>query len=124
MSTSGEETEGAETAPRCEGRHDPTAAKPQEALELTKAQDMAEFFGVLSDATRLRLISVLAAEECCVCDLATRLQMTESAISHQLRALRSARLVRYRKEGRQVYYRLHDFHVLDLYETVREHLDE
>ena len=119
-----EETKGkVEAEPRCESHHHIEPAEV-ETLAVPQAQDMAEFFSVLSDATRLRLISVLAAEECCVCDLATRLDMTESAISHQLRALRTARLVRYRKEGRQVFYRLHDFHVLDLYQTVKEHLEE
>lgn len=85
---------------------------------------MGEFFTVLADPTRLRLVSLLAADEFCVCDLAETLGMTESAISHQLRALRAGRLVSYRKEGRQVFYRLHDHHVLQLYQTVREHLEE
>ena len=85
---------------------------------------MGEFFGVLADPTRLRLVGLLAEHEYCVCDLAAKISMTDSAISHQLRALRSARLVSYRKEGRQVFYRLNDHHVLDLYRTVREHLAE
>jgi DNA-binding transcriptional ArsR family regulator len=93
-------------------------------LEVPEAQRMAEFFSALADATRLRLVSLLAVEECCVCDLAERLGMTESAISHQLRTLRAARLVSYRKEGRQVFYRLHDHHVVELYRTVQEHLAE
>lgn len=93
-------------------------------LDLPDAQRMGDFFNVLSDPTRLRLISLLAKDEYCVCDLATGLQMTDSAISHQLRVLRSARLVSFRKEGRQVFYRLHDHHVLDLYRTVKEHLEE
>ena len=93
-------------------------------LAETEAQRMGEFFAVLSDPTRLRLMSLLAGDECCVCDLAERLDMTESAISHQLRSLRAGRLVSYRKEGRQVFYRLHDHHVLELYQTVREHLAE
>jgi DNA-binding transcriptional ArsR family regulator len=69
-------------------------------------------------------MSLLAAEDCCVCDLAQQLGMTDSAISHQLRTLRAARLVRYRKEGQQVFYRLHDHHVVALYRTVQEHLAE
>lgn len=93
-------------------------------LAVEEAQRMGEFFNVLGDPTRLRLISLLAEEEFCVCDLASSLGMTDSAISHQLRALRAARLVSYRKEGRQVFYRLHDHHVVDLYRTVREHLEE
>ena len=93
-------------------------------LVMGKAQKMSDFFNVLSDPTRLRLISLLAEEEFCVCDLAAKLEMTHSAISHQLRALRTARLVSYRKLGRQVFYRLHDRHVVDLYRTVHEHLEE
>lgn len=85
---------------------------------------MADFFAALADSTRLRIISLLAAGECCVCDLADHLGMTQSAVSHQLRTLRAARIVRYRKQGRQVFYRLHDHHVISLYRTVREHLAE
>lgn len=88
------------------------------------AQEMADFFAALADPTRLRIISLLAAGECCVCDLAEHLGMTQSAISHQLRTLRAARIVRYRKQGRQVFYRLHDHHVISLYRTVQEHLAE
>ena len=93
-------------------------------LSMQQAQRMGEFFTILADPTRLRLVSLLAADEFCVCDLAETIGMTESAISHQLRALRAGRLVSYRKEGRQVFYRLHDHHVLELYQTVREHLEE
>ncbi len=105
---------------------EPHGAKPVavEPIEAEESQRMGEFFGVLADPTRLRLISLLAGNEFCVCDLAGRLDVSESAVSHQLRALRAARLVKYRKQGRQVFYRLHDHHVLDLYTTVREHLAE
>lgn len=109
--------------PVCEEHH---AAHPAASLPLTipEAQRMAEFFAVLSDPTRLRLIALLEREKHCVCDLAVHLSTSESAVSHQLRALRAARLVTYRKEGRQVFYQLHDHHVLDLYRNVREHLAE
>lgn len=89
-----------------------------------KAQKMAEFFSLLGDANRLRILSVLANREMCVCDLAAFLEMTESAVSHQLRTLKSIRLVSYEKRGRKVFYRLLDHHVLDLYQSVAEHLDE
>jgi ArsR family transcriptional regulator, lead/cadmium/zinc/bismuth-responsive transcriptional repressor len=108
----------------CTAHHHHSAAHVLKPLKLQEAQEMAEFFAALADPTRLRLISLLAAEECCVCDLAEQLGMTDSAISHQLRSLRAARLVRYRKEGRQVFYRLHDHHVVELYRTVQEHLAE
>jgi ArsR family transcriptional regulator, lead/cadmium/zinc/bismuth-responsive transcriptional repressor len=95
-----------------------------EALTLAKAQQMAEFFRLLGDANRLRILSLLAKQDLCVCDLATLLEMSDSAVSHQLRTLRSLRLVSYQKRGRKVYYRLLDHHVLELYQSVAEHLDE
>ena len=110
--------------PVCEEHHDSHSGSVSLPLEVEDSQRMAEFFGVLADPTRLRLISLLSASESCVCDLAENLSVSESAVSHQLRALRNARLVRYRKVGRQVFYRLHDHHVFELYETVREHLAE
>lgn len=93
-------------------------------LNIDKAQQMAEFFSLLGDANRLRIVSILALRELCVCDLAAALEMSESAVSHQLRTLRAMRLVSYRKRGRKVFYRLLDHHVLELYHTVAEHLDE
>jgi DNA-binding transcriptional ArsR family regulator len=95
-----------------------------EALDLSRAQQMAEFFRLLGDANRLRILSLLAQRDLCVCDLASVLEMSESAVSHQLRTLRSLRLVSYNKRGRKVYYRLLDHHVLELYRSVAEHLDE
>ncbi|WP_228014377.1 ArsR/SmtB family transcription factor [Fortiea sp. LEGE XX443] len=85
---------------------------------------MAEFFSFLGDANRLRILSSLAQKELCVSDLAASLDMSESAVSHQLRNLRAMRLVSYRKQGRNVFYRLHDNHILHLYQAVAEHLDE
>jgi ArsR family transcriptional regulator, lead/cadmium/zinc/bismuth-responsive transcriptional repressor len=93
-------------------------------LSSDKAQRMAEFFSFLGDANRLRILSVLAKEELCVSDLAALLKMSESAVSHQLRNLRAMRLVSYRKQGRNVFYQLHDSHVFHLYQAVAEHLDE
>lgn len=109
--------------PVCTETHDRSLGEVS-PLGIDESQEMAEFFGVLADPTRLRLISLLSETECCVCDLAKSLHVSESAVSHQLRALRNARLVRYRKIGRQVFYRLHDHHVLSLYQNVREHLSE
>jgi ArsR family transcriptional regulator, lead/cadmium/zinc/bismuth-responsive transcriptional repressor len=101
---------------------DRTAYPP--ALELEKAQRMADFFGLLADANRLRIISLLADTELCVGDLAIALDMSDSAVSHQLKTLRALRLVKYRKQGRHVFYQLLDRHVFDLYNTVLDHLDE
>ena len=72
----------------------------------------------------MRILSVLAQQELCVCDLAASLDMSESAVSHQLRTLRAMRLVSYQKRGRKVFYRLQDNHVFALYQSVAEHLDE
>lgn len=96
----------------------------RDLLSVEKSQRMAEFFSLLGDANRLRLLSALAVQELCVCDLAAAVKMTESAVSHQLRALRAMRLVSYRKQGRNVFYCLKDSHVLNLYREVAEHLDE
>lgn len=93
-------------------------------LSNEKAQRMAEFFSLLGDSNRLRILSVLAQQELCVCDLAATLDMSESAVSHQLRTLKVMRLVAYQKIGRKVFYRLLDHHVLELYRAVAEHLDE
>lgn len=95
-----------------------------EPLAAEKAQRMADFFSLLGDANRLRILSVLSRQELCVHDLAAILAMSESAVSHQLRVLRNLRLVSYRKESRKVYYQLQDHHVLELYSAVADHLDE
>ncbi|GAP96510.1 ArsR/SmtB family transcription factor [Leptolyngbya sp. NIES-2104] len=96
----------------------------RDLLSVEKSQRMAEFFSLLGDANRLRILSALSVQELCVCDLAAAVKMTESAVSHQLRALRSMRLVGYRKQGRNVFYSLKDHHVFNLYREVAEHLDE
>jgi len=93
-------------------------------LEMSKAQKMAEFFGVLADPNRLRLLSLLVSNEMCVCDLAVVLEMSESAVSHQLRALKSMNLVKYRRHGRNIHYSLADSHVVALYQEVSAHLSE
>lgn len=96
----------------------------QDIISVEKSQRMAEFFALLGDANRLRILSALASQELCVCDLAAVVKMTESAVSHQLRSLRAMRLVGYRKQGRNVFYSLKDNHVFNLYREVAEHLDE
>jgi DNA-binding transcriptional ArsR family regulator len=95
-----------------------------EILATDKAQQMAEIFGVLADTNRLRLLSALASQELCVCDLAALTKMSESAVCHQLRLLKVMRLVSYRREGRNVYYSLADSHIINLYRSLLEHLDE
>lgn len=97
---------------------------PTATLTVEKAQRMSEFLGFLADTNRLRILSILAAQEMCVGDLATALGMNESAVSHQLRTLRAIRLVNFRKQGRHVFYRLQDHHILNFYQAIVEHLDE
>jgi ArsR family transcriptional regulator, lead/cadmium/zinc/bismuth-responsive transcriptional repressor len=110
--------------PTCEDRHlDPNNAYPP-ALDPDKAQRMADFFGLLADPNRLRMLSLLANAELCVGDLAIALSMSDSAVSHQLKLLRALRLVKHRKQGRHVFYELLDRHIFDLYYIVAEHLDE
>ncbi len=84
---------------------------------------LADLFSALSAPTRLRIISVLLEGEMNVGDLAAQLEMSESAVSHQLRGLRHMRLVRSRKNGRQVYYTLDDDHVAKLYRLGLDHVE-
>ncbi len=88
-----------------------------------KAIQLAELFSALSDASRVRIVSLLLDGEMGVSALAEKLNMTESAVSHQLRGLRQMHLVRARKDGRQVFYRLDDDHVEKLYRMGLEHVD-
>jgi DNA-binding transcriptional ArsR family regulator len=94
------------------------------ALPLEKAQQLAAFFGVMADPSRLRLLSLLAQQELSVSDLAQQVEVSRSAVSHQLQTLRVMRLVRFRRQGRQVFYALDDEHILQLYELALEHLEE
>ncbi len=87
-----------------------------------KAIQLAELFSALSDASRIRIISLLIEEEMSVGALAEGLKMTESAVSHQLRGLRQMHLVRTRKSGRQVFYSLDDDHVARLFSLGLDHI--
>lgn len=86
--------------------------------------DLSDFFKVLGDSTRAKIIWALDESEMCVCDIAVLLNMTKSAISHQLRSLKQANLVKYRKEGKIVFYSLADDHVKDIFEKGLEHIRE
>lgn len=92
--------------------------------EESQLYDLADFFKVLGDSTRVKIMWALDSEEICVCDLAVLLNMTKSAISHQLRTLRQANLVKFRKEGKIVFYSLTDDHVKDILEKGLEHIRE
>lgn len=86
--------------------------------------DLAELFKVFGDSTRIRILYVLFEAEVCVCDLAETLNMTQSAISHQLKILKQSRLVKGRREGKSVFYSLADSHVRTIIAQGREHILE
>ncbi len=86
--------------------------------------DLSDFFKVLGDSTRAKIIWALDESEMCVCDLAVLLNMTKSAISHQLSSLKQADLVKHRKEGKVVFYSLADDHVKAIFEKGLEHIRE
>jgi DNA-binding transcriptional ArsR family regulator len=86
--------------------------------------DLAELFKVFGDSTRIKILCVLFESEMCVCDIAALLNMTQSAISHQLRVLKNARLVKYRREGKVVYYSLDDQHVKQIFDQGLIHINE
>ena len=96
----------------------------QRALENTLTEDLCQTFKALGDASRLKILWALEHEEMCVCDLAALLGITESAVSHQLRLLRTLRLVKNRREGTVLYYRLADGHVSQLVRIALEHIRE
>ncbi len=89
-----------------------------------KLYDLAELFKIFGDSTRIRILYVLFEHEMCVCDLAQILNMTVSAISHQLRVLKQADLVRYRRDGKTVFYSLADDHVRSILGQGMEHIEE
>ncbi|NLJ57999.1 MAG: winged helix-turn-helix transcriptional regulator [Tissierellia bacterium] len=109
----------------CEAIHADIVNEVKERMPLDEdIYDLSDFFKVLGDSTRMRIIWALDESEMCVCDIAVLLNMTKSAISHQLRALRNANLVKFRKEGKTVFYSLKDDHVRDIYEIGMEHIRE
>ena len=92
--------------------------------EETELYDLAELFKVFGDSTRIRILFVLFEAEVCVCDLAKALNMTQSAISHQLRILKQNKLVKSRREGKSIFYSLADDHVRTIINQGRDHIEE
>lgn len=92
--------------------------------EETELYDLAELFKVFGDSTRIRILFVLFEAEVCVCDLAQVLNMTQSAISHQLKILKQNKLVKNRREGKSIFYSLADEHVRTIIAMGREHIEE
>ena len=95
-----------------------------EELPEDVTERLADTFKVLSDPTRIKIINALANKELCVCDISELLDMSQSAISHQLRKLRDLKLVKHRKEGRTVYYSLNDYHIFQLFSQGLAHVLE
>jgi len=86
--------------------------------------EMAEIFKLLGEPTRLKIVLSLINSELCVCDLAAAVEANVSTVSHQLRLLRNARLVKFRKEGKMVFYSIDDKHINDAIEKIKEHTEE
>ena len=86
--------------------------------------DLAELFKVFGDTTRVKILSALFESEMCVCDIASLLNMNQSAISHQLIVLKTARLVKHRKDGKTVFYSLDDEHIKNIFDQGLEHINE
>lgn len=106
-------------------RFDPHAEQVARLRDrLVEVAGLSELFGVLADETRTKIVYVLAEAELCVCDLAALLDLSLPAVSHHLRLLRAMRLVKYRREGKNVYYSLADDHVLRLIQVAQEHYAE
>ncbi len=110
----------------CCDTNEPHAGPIKRAREaMPRDEDLAalsELFKSLADNTRVRILAALQTEELCVCDLAALLDMSQSAVSHQLRLLRGAHLVRFRRDGKNVFYSLDDQHVSALFKQGLEHV--
>ena len=90
----------------------------------SKLYELADFFKIFGDSTRIRILFAIDGEPMCVCDIAELLGMTKSAVSHQLKILRQSSLITYRKSGKNVIYSLADDHVRDIIEKALEHIEE
>lgn len=114
-------------APRCEVDcvHEPLVEKVQQELpEDETLYDLAELFKMFADSTRVKILYALFESELCVCDIAKILNLTQSAVSHQLRILKGGKLVKYRREGKVIFYSLADDHVRSIIELGMEHITE
>lgn len=116
--------EGMEVCESCEVHENLLKIVHEKMPEETELYDLAELFKVFGDSTRMRILFVLFEAEVCVCDLAEALNMTQSAISHQLRILKQNKLVKSRREGKSVFYSLADDHVRTIVDQGREHIEE
>lgn len=119
------ETKGKVESCSCNIIHEDVVNRVKETMpKEEKLYDLAELFKVFGDTTRIKILYALFASEMCVCDITSLFGMTQSAISHQLRALKQARLVKYRKEGKVVYYSLDDEHVKQIFDQGLIHIND
>ncbi|ACD22842.1 helix-turn-helix transcriptional regulator [Clostridium botulinum] len=110
---------------KCNIIHEDIVMKVKDLLPQEETlYDLAELFKVFGDSTRIKIICALFESELCVCDMAALLGMTQSAISHQLRTLKSARLVKFRREGKVIYYSLDDEHIKHIFDEGFKHITE
>lgn len=107
----------------CVNKNQVEAARSQMPAEELLAE-VGDFFRTFGDSTRIRIVAALMAGELCVCDIAASLDVSDSAVSHQLRVLRQAKIVRARREGKQVYYSISDDHVGMLFSVALDHVME
>ena len=108
----------------CEVHQDIVQAVRTQLPDEEQLYDLAELYKVFGDSTRIKILYVLFESEMCVCDIAQLLSMTQSAISHQLRVLKQSRLVKFRREGKTVFYSLNDRHVEQIINQGMEHITE
>ncbi len=110
---------------QCHDVHTEVVAHVKQVMEDTEVlYALSDFFKVMSDSTRMRIMAVLENEELCVCDISEVLGMTKSAVSHQLKVLKDAQLVKFRRDGKNVFYTLKDHHVKTILEMGIEHIKE
>ena len=105
---------------RSEGSCDAIQGLPRDGMML----ELADFFKLFADSTRVRILAELDRDELCVCDISNALLMTKSAVSHQLKILRDGNLVKCERRGKHIYYSLADSHVKDIIEKAIEHIEE
>lgn len=117
----------AQDAPCCDYMHaheDLVARVHDQMPDEEKLYDLSELFRIFGDSTRIKILYVLFEAEMCVCDIAQLLGLSQSAVSHQLRALKAARLVKFRRDGKTVFYSLADGHVRTIIDQGMEHISE
>ena len=103
---------------------DVVARVAKNMLKEDESIDLAEFFKIFGDSTRIKILNALLNESMCVCDIAALLNMTHSAISHQLKILKQEKIVKYNKQGKIVYYMLDDEHIEQIFKKGVEHIEE